>query len=379
MRQRNRIRPINGNYTGKKSSRFSIKYAVPVISALLWLFCYAAMRLLPNRVVTRWFIPVSKVLSVPLKLLTGLFPFALLEVLLILLPIFIILLFFVDFSRFEPSERGDFEGSMGMIGTGVTTISVMMCVFHLMLGFGYYQLPLEQQLDFPAVEVDAVTLRATAETLAEAAAALRPQADFTGKNVSYYGRQFRTAYGSLAGRHPIYSGYAARPKGAILSVPMSYLGIGGMYSPFTCESIISTDTTPPSLAFTIAHEMAHSLQVAKENEANFSAFLACVEAEDPSIRYSGCFMGLMYTLSAYRRSDPDAYPEFYNALDEGIREDLRAYSTHVAQYDGWINDLHSDINDIFLKSNGQTAGVASYGLMVNLLVAWQQDGGGVQS
>jgi len=56
--------------------------------------------------------------------------------------------------------------------------------------------------------------------------------------------------------------------------------------------------------------------------------------------------------------------------DEGIRADLVAYSRHVDQYDGWINDMHSKVNDTFLKSNGQEAGVASYGLMVNLLVAW---------
>lgn len=84
----------------------------------------------------------------------------------------------------------------------------------------------------------------------------------------------------------------------------------------------------------------------------------------------GYFMGLLYTCSAYHQADPEGYRTFYRALDEGVRSDLVAYSEHVSQYEGWINDLQSDINDTFLKSNGQTAGVDSYGLMVNLLVAW---------
>lgn len=373
MPQRNKIRPIRGNYTGKRYSRLPRRALIPGVAALFWLLCTLVPRLMPAAAVSRWLIPISRVLSIPVKLLTGLFPFSILELLLILLPVFIIALFFVDSSRFESSGREE-EESVGLLGSAITTVAVMMSLFHIMLGFGYHALPLEQQLDYPKAEVNAVTLRATAEHLSQEAAQLRPQADFEGKNVTYYGKQFRAAYNSLSARHPVYSGYAARPKRAILSVPMSYLGIGGMYSPFTCEAIISSDTTPPSLAFTVAHEMAHSLQVAAENEANFSAFLACVEAEDPAVRYSGYFMGLMYTLSAYRRSDPDNYAEFYYALDEGILEDLRAYSAHVAQYDGWINDTHSKINDLFLKSNGQTAGVQSYGLMVNLLVSWQQEG-----
>ena len=149
------------------------------------------------------------------------------------------------------------------------------------------------------------------------------------------------------------------------------MGVGGLYSPFTCEAVINTDCTPPSLPFTVAHEMSHSLLVAREEEANFPAFLACSSCDDAALQYSAYFMGLLYTCSAYYQADFEGYRTFYFSLDEGVRDDLIAYSEHVSGYDGWVSDLQSSINDILLKSNGQQQGVDSYGLMVNLLVAWQ--------
>ncbi|MPM66984.1 hypothetical protein SDC9_113898 [bioreactor metagenome] len=154
---------------------------------------------------------------------------------------------------------------------------------------------------------------------------------------------------------------------------MSYLGVGGMYSPFTCEAIVSDDTTPPALAFTVAHEMAHSLGFSRENEANFSAFLVCVNSKDPAMRYSGCFTGLLYTLTAYHRADPDGYAELYESIDEGIRSDIHEYFINVEKYEGFIEELHSKINDLFLKSNGEEEGIASYGQVVDLIVAWNEE------
>lgn len=247
----------------------------------------------------------------------------------------------------------------------------MMTIFQLTLGVGYHTLTLEEQLGYPDTPVTAQSIADTAQLLAERAASLRSQADYEGRTVKGYGKQLREAYRTLGESFPVYRGYAARPKGALLSTVMSHLGVGGLYSPFTCEAVINTDCTPPSLPFTVAHEMSHSLLVAREEEANFSAFLACSSCDDAALQYSAYFMGLLYTCSAYYQADFEGYRTFYFSLDEGVRDDLIAYSEHVSGYDGWVSDLQSSINDILLKSNGQQQGVDSYGLMVNLLVAWQ--------
>ncbi len=313
--------------------------------------------------------PVSKTVSAPIKWLTGWLPFSLLEVMLIaLIPVLIYLV--ISMFR-KPEDELPSEG--GILSSCLLLIGIMLTVFNITMGFAYARISLGQSLQYDEAQVNVVTLRAAVMTLAEEGSAAREKADFSGRTVRSYGRQFRTVYAELSKLEPVYAGYAALPKRAILSVPMSYLGVGGMYSPFTCEAIVSDDTTPPALAFTVAHEMAHSLGFSRENEANFSAFLVCMTSDDPALRYSGCFTGLLYTLSAYRHADPDHYAELYNSLDSGIRSDISEYFAYIEKYDGFIGKLHSKINDLFLKSNGEQEGIASYGLVVDLIVAWNEE------
>ena len=366
--------PLKGRYRGRRNLGLSPLLLRPLCALALWGICALGARLLPAQVVSRFLLPISRILSTPIKWISGIFPFALLELLLLGLPLAALGLFLWDKinRKRPPSQSLDEEegGFWELVSTAMTVLFVMLALFQLTLGFGYHGLTLKQQLDYPDTPVNADTNAETARLLADRAADLRGAADYEERTVSRYGRQFRAAYRALSETHPVYRGYAARPKAAMLSTAMSHLGVGGVYSPFTCEALINTDSTAPALPFTIAHEMSHSLLIAREEEANFSGFLACLSCDDAAIQYSGYFMGLLYTCSAYHQADPEGYRTFYRALDEGVRSDLVAYSEHVSQYEGWINDLQSDINDTFLKSNGQTAGVDSYGLMVNLLVAW---------
>ena len=373
MRSRTSLR---GTRHVRRGSSVAPIIARPACALLAYGLCLALERLLPARAVTRWLLPISRLLSIPIKWVSSFVPFALLEVLLLALPLFAVALLLWDkfgpkaAARPEPPEE---EGGLfEFLSLALTLFGVMMTMFQVTLGFGYHQVPLAEQLAFPDTAVTAENVAQTAQLLAARAAQTRSDADYTNRTVSGYGRQLRAVYRRLAETYPVYRGYAARPKPALLSVGMSYLGVGGLYSPFTCEAIVSTDCTEPALPFTVAHELSHSLLVAREEEANFSGFLACISSDDAALQYSGYFTGLLYTCTAYYNADPEGYREFLSTLDEGVRSDLAAYSKHVSQYRGWANDLQSDVNDLFLKSNGQKAGVESYGLMVDLLVAWSK-------
>ncbi|MBQ3077820.1 MAG: DUF3810 domain-containing protein [Clostridia bacterium] len=376
-----RITPhLRGRYRGKLSRRTPAVDPLvlrPALALTFWAVTALLPRLLPDAAVTTLLLPVSRLVSAPIKLVSSLVPFAILELLLLALPLAAVALIAYSIWQEKNTPKGreglDDDEHFGLweaLSLLVTVAGIMLGIFQLTLGFGYHGLTLEQRLHYPEVAVTAESLSDTATLLAERAAGLRREADYEDRTVTRYGRELRRCYKSLAERHAVFKGYAARPKKVVLSVGMSYLGIGGMYSPFTCEAMINTDTVPFALPFTIAHEMAHSLLVAREDEANFAGFLACLESDDAALAYSGHFMALLYTCSAFNRADPEQYRLFYETMDEGVRDDLIAYSRHVDQYDGWINEMHSKVNDTFLKSNGQQAGVASYGLMVNLLVAW---------
>jgi len=62
---------------------------------------------------------------------------------------------------------------------------------------------------------------------------------------------------------------------------MSYLGIGGVYFPFTGEANVNISMPHTSIPFTACHEMAHQIGFAREDEANFIAYIACKNHPSP--------------------------------------------------------------------------------------------------
>ena len=64
---------------------------------------------------------------------------------------------------------------------------------------------------------------------------------------------------------------------------MSYLDFTGFFFPFTAEANVNTDFPGALFASTIAHELSHQRGVAREQEANFTAVLACLNTATPTI------------------------------------------------------------------------------------------------
>lgn len=166
-------------------------------------------------------------------------------------------------------------------------------------------------------------------------------------------------------------GSGISPKeGVLLSRIMSYLGITGYYFPLTGESIVSSDLLPTSVPFTIAHETSHAFGIGPEKEANFAAFLCGVESDDCDVRYSCLLSGYIYLHNALYKADIDLWREVYYSLDDGILADLAAKSERFDKYDTSVQDIGEKVNDTYIKATGQPDGIKSYGLMVDLILAY---------
>ena len=144
-----------------------------------------------------------------------------------------------------------------------------------------------------------------------------------------------------------------------------------MYTYYTGETNINTNFPDYTIPFTSAHEMAHQRGFAREKEANFVAFLVCEASNDPYIRYSGKLSMLEYILNALYSEESDLYYEIFYLLDIKVRCELVAYSDFFDTYrDSTASEISSAVNDTYLKSQGQTEGEKSYGLVVDLAVAY---------
>ena len=135
---------------------------------------------------------------------------------------------------------------------------------------------------------------------------------------------------------------------------------GVTFAPFA-EANINTLNTKGDLPFTIAHELAHTKGVMRENDANILAFYVCLNSEHPYLR-----------LSAYSR-----YFYLIRSMGSGtylteeershlVKVDLSAYNKLSSyEYSYWkkhnlMKHIADFINDLYIKSSGVSEGTSSY-------------------
>lgn len=179
----------------------------------------------------------------------------------------------------------------------------------------------------------------------------------------------------LAREYTCLEGFYPQPNGLEFSWILSIQKLTGIYSPFTIEANYNTDMAAYNIPFTACHELAHLRGFMQEQEANFIGYLADIRADSVEFNYSGYMLGWIYCTNALYDVDPDAYEELRGELSEEVQADLAANSRFWAQYDSPVAEVSDQINDSYLKANGQADGVASYDRMVELILTYYKEQG----
>ena len=178
-------------------------------------------------------------------------------------------------------------------------------------------------------------------------------------------------YDNLVAEFPFLSIPSVRVKPLFFSRLQSVLGFTGVYLPFSGEANVNVDAPACLIPATIAHEMSHQRMVASELEANFVGIAACLSCDDVVFRYSGYLQGLISLSSALNKVSPQAWdavmatyftPEMVTDWNDNY------YYWQALQSP--LEDGAEQTYDAFLKGNGQSLGVASYGACVDLLITY---------
>ncbi len=188
-------------------------------------------------------------------------------------------------------------------------------------------------------------------------------------NKKYILKTAHLGYDKASLQYTKLKGNYGTPKAILLSTPMCYTGITGFYFPFTNEANINMSEPDSFLPFTTTHEMAHQIGFAKEDEANYIAYIACINHPDINFQYSGTLSALSYSFNALRKSDAEKYKELILTCSTGVINDLKYNQDFWKKYSGPVEKIDDKINDTYLKSQNQQSGTKSYGAMVDLLLA----------
>ena len=265
--------------------------------------------------------------------------------------------------------------------TGMTILSVsaaMFALFCLWWGVLYYSDSFTEQAGLERRDISVQELETVTRYFAEQASSAGERVERGEDGVfradkSDIFRRSADIYGGAEQVFPCLAAPAVRAKPVLLSRLLSYIRYTGFFFPYTAEANLNADSPACLLPSTIAHELAHLRGVAREDEANFCAVVACMESGDEDYRYSGALLAYIYLGNALYSADYDAWREVYSTLSENVRADLRANNDYWARFETPAADVSEKVYESFLQTYGDDRGMQSYGACVDLLTVYYLD------
>ena len=345
-----------------------VLYGIAVASLIL----YVVMDNSPS--FADWFnSSVGAAVRSTLSILTSWIPFSVGEAMILLIPLGLFLVLRLAVRRYCSSWRASFI----YVGVLLSVVATLFSVFTLGFAAGYRGSTLDEKLELERAPVSAQELYDTAVILIDNVNELTGEVGFGKDRFSVMpyslremNRHLNTAYREISPVYPFITHVDSQVKPVLISEVMSHMHITGVYSFFTGEANLNVNFPDYTLPYTAAHEMAHQRGIAREDEANFMAFLVCIASDDPYIRYSGYLNAYEYVASALYRADPDLYYKAAARLGEVVKGEMAAYNDFYDRYrDTAAGQVSNAINNSYLQSQG-TPGTVSYGMVVDLTVAY---------
>lgn len=308
--------------------------------------------------------------------ITDILPFSLAEILLLFVPLFITALVVTVCRKDFGKER-----AVKLAIRIFAVISVLYFLYVFTLGVSYKRVPIAEKLELSDAEVTDESLYNTLLILKEKAEAELSMIEFSnsgeslgGMTVEQISAEVCIAYERLDKKYPSLSvgSFRTDAKAVLLSRGMTALDLTGIYSFFTGEANVNVHFPDYCIPFTVAHELAHQRGIARENEANFIAFLSCISSDNAYVRYSGYLNMYEYIASALNKTDKDSLSAVYAITDARIMGEMRAYREfYLENQNELLGRISGFVNDKYLKAQG-TEGIVSYGLVVELCVAYYE-------
>lgn len=360
---------MSGGYIVKIHKKAVVKLIVIGMVPLLIIINLLSKKF-PNFIEGNYSKGINKPVRQLLSFISGIFPFSVAE---FLLPILVIILIFLIVRLLISIKKGGFLARLLNLGLYLSSLYIL---FMFLWGFNYNRLSFEKISGLEVQNSSQEELYKLCENLIQRASLLREDVKEDSNGVMTIEGGHKEVFSkasqgflNLSDQYPELAGKYGKPKGILISKPMSYTGITGIYIPYTGEANVNVNIRDFMLPATTTHEMAHQRGFAREDEVNYIAYLACTANDDPQFKYSGVMLALINSMNALADVDYEGYKELSTKYSPGMKRDIIDNMDFWAKYEGKVEKISNSINNTYLKSNGQNDGVQSYGRMVDLLLA----------
>ncbi len=305
--------------------------------------------------------------------LTGWLPFSLAELIVFISPVLLFSIIHICCKQAEKSRTAFIRCLLSILAAPILFYTGFVFIF----GAGYKTTPLEERLNLERRDVSPEELCETLEIVVEKLNELE-------KDILYLDNQGSIrpyshaesvhlccqSYESLSAEYPFLPVMYTPVKQLFSSEWMTYTHISGMYTFFTGEANLNTNYPYFVNVYTSAHELAHQRGIAREDEANFMAYLVCISSDDKFMQYAGYLNMYEYLASPLYKTSKELYNKVVSNLHPNVKNDLVCYSRFFDKYRNNTAATVSDkVNNTYLTLQG-TPGTKSYGMVVDLAVAY---------
>ncbi|MEG0229903.1 MAG: DUF3810 domain-containing protein, partial [Oscillospiraceae bacterium] len=255
-------------------------------------------------------------------------------------------------------------------------LSIIYISFTLLCGINYNRIPFSQNTPYKLSTYSKEDLINTTKAVTENLNIYAQKVKRDDNNIMVLSNslektsQMANEYiSNLEGDYNVIKNYYSYPKKVFFSKALSYLNITGIYFPFTVEANFNSDIVKYQLPVTMCHEKAHQIGFMPEQEANFIAYLACINSQNDDFIYSANMLAFVYLSNAVFKEDENLYFEIKSSLNENVIKDFVENNNYWKNFETPISEISENVNNTYLKANNQTQGIKSYGMVCDLLIA----------
>lgn len=359
-----------------KQRKLWLKWVFCIIPAVIALLMYFILPHFPRFTEYVFARIVFRITTFPVEWIASVLPFSLTETVVVLcIPatLTLLTLWIIRIIRSKTKKQTIEKG----VRFTAWCLSLALLIFMLNDGANFSRLSVSELLKLPDKQYTADELYILTSDLAIKASAARTKLkeDENGYAVLSVSQSellllADDCYDSLKQEYPFLVTAVWRVKPVILSRAWSYTGYTGVYCPWLPEASINVDVPDCDLGHTAAHEIAHTIGFAKENECNFLGWLACSKSGQIDYEYSGHLQAFIYCSNALYDADRELWKKAYENCSDGVIRDLKQRREYWKQFEGEVMESSQSFNDTFIKVNGVESGVLSYDEMVELMLKY---------
>jgi len=305
------------------------------------------------------------VISTSLRTISSIVPFPLGDVLYLLLIGFIIyslVIFYGKLLKKQVHKTGAWLAVMQV----VKFILILYIAFKMLWGLNYSRPSITHKLGISNHRYTGQQLVLLAQLIIQKINHLEklrsnlPPAERAKYNIKTLQALATASYDDLSQEQPFFSYRSPVVKPVINSWMITKIGLEGYYNPLSGEANLNMLLPAVDLPFVTAHEIAHQLGVAREDEANLVGYLVATNSKDLNFQYSGYYAILRNVLFEVRLIAPDQYEKLYKSINACTIADYKDGIAFWQKYNNQMFGYMSVALDSFLKINNQHKGVDSY-------------------